>query len=98
MLTVGDRGQQGFFDASVCGEIAVVEWIGWFNQRRLHTELGDVPPVEFEQLHSAALAGSAPVERPAGDVSLRSPYGLAPLDVDSSPQPNTLIPTTSESR
>jgi hypothetical protein len=25
----------------------------WFNGRRLHEALGDIPPVEFEQLHGA---------------------------------------------
>jgi putative transposase len=34
-------------------ELAVVEFIGWFNNARLHESLGDVPPVEFEQLYTA---------------------------------------------
>ena len=29
-------------------EIATLEWAEWFNNRRLHTELGDVPPTERE--------------------------------------------------
>ena len=33
-------------------ELAVVEYIGWFNHDRLHESLGDIPPVEFEQLHA----------------------------------------------
>ena len=33
-------------------EIAVVEYIDWFNQRRLHGELGHVPPAEYEALHA----------------------------------------------
>jgi putative transposase len=32
-------------------ELAVVEYIGWYNGARLHESLGDVPPVEYEQLH-----------------------------------------------
>ena len=32
-------------------EIAVAEYIDWFNFRRLHGELGLIPPVEFENLH-----------------------------------------------
>jgi putative transposase len=32
-------------------EIAVAEFIDWFNYRRLHGEIGLVPPVEFEEQH-----------------------------------------------
>jgi len=32
-------------------ELATVEYIGWFNHDRLHESLGDIPPVEFEQVH-----------------------------------------------
>jgi putative transposase len=31
-------------------ELAIVEWIGWYNHRRLHSSLGDIPPAEFEAL------------------------------------------------
>jgi transposase InsO family protein len=27
----------------------VVEYIGWFNNARLHEALGDIPPAEFEE-------------------------------------------------
>ncbi len=33
-------------------ELAVVEYVGWFNHDRLHEALGDRPPVEFEALHA----------------------------------------------
>jgi putative transposase len=32
-------------------ELAVVEYIAWFNNERLHESLGDVPPAEFEDLY-----------------------------------------------
>lgn len=32
-------------------EIATLEWVDWFNNRRLHTELGDIPPPEHEAAH-----------------------------------------------
>lgn len=35
-------------------EIAVAEYIDWFNRRRLHGELGHVPPAEYEALHAAS--------------------------------------------
>lgn len=31
-------------------EIAIIEWIDWYNHRRLHTEIGDIPPAEHEQI------------------------------------------------
>jgi putative transposase len=33
-------------------ELAVVEYISWFNHDRLHEALGDIPPVELEALHA----------------------------------------------
>ena len=33
-------------------ELAVVEYIGWYNAARLHENLGDIPPIEYEQLHA----------------------------------------------
>lgn len=33
-------------------ELAVVEYIGWYNGARLHASLGDIPPTEYEQLHA----------------------------------------------
>ena len=33
-------------------ELAVLEYVDWFNNRRLHESLGDIPPVEFEQQHA----------------------------------------------
>ncbi|WP_406051357.1 IS3 family transposase [Kribbella sp. NBC_00889] len=32
-------------------EIAVAEYVDWFNHRRLHGEIGHVPPAEFEANH-----------------------------------------------
>ena len=29
-------------------ELALVEYLGWFNHTRLHERLGDRPPAEFE--------------------------------------------------
>jgi putative transposase len=45
-------------------ELAVVEYISWFNHDRLHQALGDVPPVELEDGHMperhTTPAGSSP--------------------------------------
>jgi putative transposase len=34
-------------------ELAIVEWVAWFNTDRLHGALGDIPPAEFEALYAA---------------------------------------------
>jgi putative transposase len=33
-------------------ELAIVEYVGWYNASRLHENLGDIPPLEYEQLHA----------------------------------------------
>jgi putative transposase len=33
-------------------ELAIVEWVAWFNTTRLHESLGDIPPAEFEALYA----------------------------------------------
>jgi putative transposase len=37
-------------------ELAVVEYVAWFNTVRLHSSLGNIPPAEHEQRHAATLA------------------------------------------
>jgi len=34
-------------------ELATLEYIDWWNNRRLHTEIGDLPPAEKEQMYYA---------------------------------------------
>jgi putative transposase len=34
-------------------ELAIVEYVAWFNTRRLHSSLGNIPPVEHEQSYAA---------------------------------------------
>lgn len=36
-------------------EYATAGWVDWYNNRRLHSTLGNVPPLEYEQAHYAAL-------------------------------------------
>ncbi len=35
-------------------ELATLSWVQWFNEDRLHSHCGDVPPVEFEAAFYAA--------------------------------------------
>ncbi len=43
-------------------EMATVEYIDWYNNRRLHGELGHVPPAEHEALHAMTRTVTAPLE------------------------------------
>jgi transposase InsO family protein len=40
-------------------EFATLEWVDWFNHRRLLSSIGDVPPAEFEAMYYAAQEGPA---------------------------------------
>jgi putative transposase len=48
-------------------ELAVVEYLGWFNHIRLHERLGDLPPAEFEAHAPRARAAPRMVEGQAID-------------------------------
>ena len=77
-------------------ELATVEWVAWFNNERLHESLGDIPPVEFEQLHAGrtepipadgSVAALSPSAADGLTTRLVEPVGLeiavdGPLDPD----------------
>jgi putative transposase len=82
-------------------ELAVVEYIGWFNHDRLHESLGDVPPVEFEQLHAARGAksdnGSVTSIAPSASEGLTT-HRISPVGVDLLPTARSLPRTPSLSQ
>ncbi|WP_242890972.1 IS3 family transposase [Actinomadura litoris] len=41
-------------------EYAIVEWVGWYNHHRLHTAIGDVPPIEHETAYYRSVNTPAP--------------------------------------
>jgi putative transposase len=43
-------------------EMATVEYIDWYNNRRLHGELDHVPPAEYEALHAMTRPVTAPLK------------------------------------
>ncbi|MCA1699826.1 MAG: integrase core domain-containing protein [Actinobacteria bacterium] len=61
-------------------EIAVVEYLGWFNHTRLHGELGDVPPADVEALWRASDATARglrpPPQQPTGPTSVAGLYAV----------------------
>jgi transposase InsO family protein len=40
-------------------EFATLEWVDWFNHRRLLSSIGDIPPAEFEAMYYATKTGPA---------------------------------------
>jgi transposase InsO family protein len=45
-------------------EFATLEWVDWFNNRRLLSSIGDIPPAEFEAMYYKK------TESPTTDVGL----------------------------
>ena len=45
-------------------ELATLTYVEWFNQRRLHSELGDIPPAEFEADYYARTRTAATAPTP----------------------------------
>jgi hypothetical protein len=74
------RARQGPRLRVAFGSLAVVEYLGWFNHTRLHSELGDVPPAEFEtrrRLSDAIASGlRPPPQQPKGPPSVAGLYTI----------------------
>jgi putative transposase len=67
-------------------ELAVVEYVAWFNHVRLHSSLGNIPPAEHEQRYAQALATHPEtVASPNGVLTLErvrrctTPSGSSPI-------------------
>jgi putative transposase len=54
-------------------ELAVVEYIGWFNHARLHEALRDIPPAEMEALYAPRFETNISLEMKRGSHLTRSP-------------------------
>src|SRR5947209_2749934 len=77
-------------------ELATLGWVHWHNTQRLHGYLGDLPPVEFEELHAAQNAPAAPdpgvlpVEPVAGRAADRLPQ-RQPQQLEAQSPPSGLL-------
>ena len=40
-------------------EYATLEWVDWFNHRRLLGPIGDIPPAEYERMYDKQLEESS---------------------------------------
>lgn len=50
-----DVFHNGLLKTLVDVEYAPVGWVDWWNHRRLHSTIGQIPPAEHEQAYYAAL-------------------------------------------
>ena len=64
-------------------ELAIVEYVGWFNNDRLHGSLGDLPPTEFEALYAATTEPITSTIFKLGNHQTRSPRNPARLTAAS---------------
>jgi hypothetical protein len=65
-------------------ELATVDYVACFNTRRLHSSLGNIPPVEHGQRHvAAAAAHPEALLLPTGSVTLNHPGVYDPFGVAS---------------
>jgi len=72
-------------------ELATVEWFAWLNHDRLHESLGEIPPIEFEQLHASSSPGAISAA-PNGTRS--TALALPPMEMISDGQPPDAQPRT----
>ena len=76
-------------------ELATVDYVAWFNTRRLHSSLGNRPPIEHEQRHVAALAADPEaLLLPAGSVTLNRAGVYDPFGVVSDLRDQAIALTT----
>jgi putative transposase len=83
-------------------EISTLEYVDWFNHRRLHGAIGHVPPAEFEEAHAAKDLPGGSLQLPGenGSEALSSPRsGAGPAHRDGSesllgPRASTLTQVT----
>ena len=66
-------------------ELAIVEYVGWFNTARLHEALGDLPPAEFEALYAARRPRRSHPHMTSGNQLTRSPRKPGRLNRVTSP-------------
>ena len=75
-------------------ELATVDYVAWFNTRRLHSSLGNRPPIEHEQRHVATLAANTEaLPFPTGPVTLNADAVYDPFGVVSDLRNQTITLT-----
>src|SRR5699024_3297909 len=62
LFKAGRVCNRGVWESSDDLEIATVDYIDWFNYRRLHGEIGMIPPVELEDTYHHIHPAPAPAD------------------------------------
>jgi putative transposase len=44
-------GRRGPWRTAEQVELATLQWVSWWNERRLHGAIGDIPPAEYEAIY-----------------------------------------------
>lgn len=73
----------------------VASWVHWYNTQRLHSSIGNLPPIEFEHRQRQATT-QAPTPEAAQTTTLRKTHGGSPglLRLRESSQQICVAPTT----
>lgn len=74
-------------------ELAVVEWVAWYNDARLHSKLGNRPPIEIENAWLAAARNPEPAPSSEPSRSLILAEECDPSGVVCAAQNQTITPT-----
>ena len=56
----GSPFHHGPFTTIADVEYATLGWVDWYNQRRLHSTIGNVPPDEYEDTYYRQITTSQP--------------------------------------
>ena len=64
-------------------ELAIVEWVAWFNTRRLHSSIGNRPPNEHEAEWRRLASTSSTLSPPESLFTLNAAGGYDPYGVVS---------------
>ena len=91
--------QQGTLEGHRRPEIAVAEYIDWFNHRRLHGEIGLIPPAEYEDKHYRHNTPRPPstcqfrvsTQPGTGQTARRTYAGPTGMPSSSLPRPTTVV-------
>ena len=68
-------------------ELAIVEWVAWFNTRRLHYSIANRPPIEHEAAWRARLASQPnTLSQPMALITLNAAGEYGPSGVVSDPR------------